>query len=154
LPRPAGVPTRRTARIDRFPSAPQCGGVSRLLLVDDDNDLVEFFGDVLRAEKHVVQTASTGEEGLLALRSANLPDALVLDVDMPVMGGPEMAHKMLLHDAGEQNVPIILVSGNHELPAIAKRMGTPYFLAKPCGIDPFLALLDRALSERRAPLSA
>jgi FixJ family two-component response regulator len=73
---------------------------------------------------------------------------------MPVLGGPGMAHKMLLHDAGEQDIPIILVSGNHELPEIAKRMGTPYFLAKPCGIDPFLKLLDRALSERRAPLSA
>ena len=42
-----------------------------------------------------------------------------------------MAHKMLLHDAGEEDIPIILVSGNHELPEIAKRMGTPYFLAKP-----------------------
>ncbi len=128
--------------------------MANLLLVDDDNDLVEALGDLLRAQEHVVHTASTGEEGLLVLRSDSLPDALVLDVDMPVLGGPGMAHKMMLHDAGEEGIPIILVSGNHELPAIAKEMGTPYFLAKPCGIDTFLKLLDRALSERRAPLSA
>ena len=125
-----------------------------LLIVDDDNDLSESLGDFLRDQGHVVRTASTGEEGLLVLRSASLPDALVLDVDMPVLGGPGMAHKMLLHDAGEEDIPILLVSGNDELPEIAKRMGTPYFLAKPCDIDTFLNLLDRALSEQRAPSSA
>ena len=128
--------------------------MAHLLLVDDDNDLVEALGDLLRAEEHVVHTASTGEEGLLVLRSASLPDALVLDVDMPVLGGPGMAHKMLLHNCGEERVPIILVSGNPDLPEIAERMGTPYFLAKPCRIGAFLELLDRALSERLAPSSA
>jgi CheY-like chemotaxis protein len=96
----------------------------------------------------------TGEEGLQVLRAAPLPDAVVLDVDMPVLGGPGMAHKMLLHDAGEQNIPIVLMSARQDLPQIAQRMGTPYFLAKPCGIDAFLNLLDRALCEQRAPLSA
>ncbi len=128
--------------------------MANLLLVDDDNDLVEALGDLLRARGHIVHIASTGEEGLRVLRSASLPDTLVLDVDMPVLGGPGMAHKMLLHDAGEECIPIILVSGNHELPQIAERMGTPYFLAKPCQIDTFLELLHRALSERRAPMPA
>jgi FixJ family two-component response regulator len=79
---------------------------------------------------------------------------LVLDVDLPVLGGAGMAHEMLLHDAGEENIPIVLVSGSHDLRQIAKRMGTPYFLTKPCVIGAFLKLLDRALSERRAPSSA
>ena len=128
--------------------------MAHLLLVDDDNDLVESLGDLLRREGHVVHTAGTGEEGLQFLRSASLPDAVILDVDMPILGGPGMAHEMLVHDAGEERIPIILVSGNDDLPQIAKRMGTAYFLAKPCGIDAFLHLLDRALSERRAPSSA
>jgi CheY-like chemotaxis protein len=79
--------------------------VSHLLLVDDDNDVVELFAEFLRGEGHQVRTASTGEEGLVALRAAPLPDLLVLDVDMPVLGGPGMAHKMLVHDAGEEKVP-------------------------------------------------
>jgi FixJ family two-component response regulator len=83
-----------------------------------------------------------------------LPDALVLDVDMPVLGGPGMAHKMLLHNAGEQYIPIILMSARPDLPSIAKEMGTSYVLAKPPTIDAFLTLLDRALRERRPPTSA
>jgi len=47
----------------------------------------------------------------------------VLDVDMPVLGGPGMAHKMLLHDAGEQNIPILLMSAREDLAQVAGRMG-------------------------------
>lgn len=128
--------------------------MAQLLLVDDDNDLVDALADLLRSRGHEVRTAATGEQGLQVLRAATLPDALILDVDMPVLGGPGMAHEMLLHDAGEQNIPIFLMSARDDLPAIAARMGTPYFLRKPGSIDAILKLLDRALRERTAPSSA
>jgi CheY-like chemotaxis protein len=127
----------------------------RVLVVDDDLDLIEIFGAVLRDAGHDVRTATSGEEGLRALRSAPLPDVVVLDVDMPPgMSGPEMAHQMLLHDAGEDRVPVILMSGNPDLPAIAKRMGTPYWLSKPGSIGAFLQILERARLDRVAPSSA
>jgi FixJ family two-component response regulator len=69
---------------------------------------------------------------------------------MPVLGGPGMAHKMLLHDAGEEKIPIILMSARPDLPQIAEKMGTSYVLAKPTTIKVFLSLLERALGERRA----
>src|SRR5450432_2945213 len=112
--------------------------MAHLLLVDDDNDIVEAFGDLLRAEGHDVHSASTGEEGLVVLRASPLPDVLVLDVDMPVLGGPGMAHKMLLHDAGEENIPIILMSARDDLPQVARQMGTSYVLRKPASIDSIL----------------
>jgi CheY-like chemotaxis protein len=128
--------------------------MAHLLLVDDNKDLVNVLGEILRGEGHEVHTASTGEEGLVVLRSASLPDAVVLDVDMPVLGGPGMAHKMLRHDGGEEKIPIILMSGREDLPEIAQKMGTSYFLAKPPTLAAFLTLLDRALRERRPPASA
>jgi CheY-like chemotaxis protein len=128
--------------------------MAHLLLVDDDNDIVDALRELLRAEGHEVHTASTGEEGLVVLRASPLPDALILDVDMPVLGGPGMAHKMLLHDAGEEKIPIILMSGSENLREIAREMGTSYVIKKPATIHTFLAMLDRALRERRGPLSA
>jgi CheY-like chemotaxis protein len=127
--------------------------MANLLLVDDNNDLVMSLGEILRGEGHQVRTASTGEEGLRVLRSAALPDAVVLDVDMPVLGGAGMAHKMRSADVGEETIPIILMSGRDDLSKIARKMGTSYFLAKPPTLDAFLSLLDRALRERRAPAS-
>jgi CheY-like chemotaxis protein len=128
--------------------------MAHLLLVDDDDDIIDLFARFLRSEGHEVRSASTGEEGLRALRAAPLPDVLVLDVDMPILGGPGMAHQMLLHDAGEESIPILLMSGREELPEIAARMGTPYFLRKPADSAQFLEVLDRALLERGAPASA
>jgi hypothetical protein len=60
---------------------------------------------------------------------------------------------MLLHDAGEEKVPIVLVSARGDLAEVARRIGTPYFLAKASAGygDNLLKLLDRALRERRAP---
>jgi CheY-like chemotaxis protein len=116
--------------------------------------MAETVQEILRGLGHEVRIASTGEEGLRLLRAAPLPDAVVLDVDMPIMSGPTMAHLMLVHDAGEENVPVMLVSSRHDLPEIAGRLGTPYFLQKTGNISPFLDMLSRALRERAAPRSA
>ena len=128
--------------------------MAKVLIVDDDFDLVECLSDVLLAHGHDVQTARSGEEGLQVLRSTSLPDAILLDVDMPVLGGPGMAHKMMLHDAGEERIPIILSSGRDDLRALAAKMGTPYFIVKPVDLEGLLDLLARALRERVAPSSA
>jgi DNA-binding NtrC family response regulator len=128
--------------------------MAHLLLVDDDSDVVEAFAELLRAHGHQVDTARTGEEGLEALRAAPLPDLVVLDVDMPVLGGPGMAHRMLLHDAGQEKIPILLMSGREDIRQIAEGMGTQYFLKKPGNVQLFLDLVGRALRERVAPSSA
>jgi FixJ family two-component response regulator len=128
--------------------------VANILIVDDDLDIAEAFSDLLQSVGHHVRIASTGEEGLRLLQEPPLPAVIVLDVEMPVLGGPGMAHQMLLHNAGEEKIPIVLVSGNIDLPEIAARMGTPYFLLKPPDIYVFLDLVDRALRERAAPVAA
>jgi CheY-like chemotaxis protein len=128
--------------------------VSNLLIVDDDFDIVECLSDVLRDGGYSVQTARTGEEGLQALRAKPLPDAILLDVDMPVLGGPGMAHEMMLHDAGQEKIPIVLSSGRNDLCALAVKMGTPYSIAKPVALDALLELLARAVRDRVPPTSA
>jgi FixJ family two-component response regulator len=70
------------------------------------------------------------------------------------LSGPGMAHQMLLHDAGEEKIPILLVSARADLPQIASRMGTPYLLAKPCDIHAMVQLVDRSVREHVAPSSA
>jgi CheY-like chemotaxis protein len=125
-----------------------------LLLVDDDHDVAEVFREILGGHGHEVRTAKTGHEGLLALRAAPLPDLVILDVDMPIMTGPAMAHEMLVHDMGEERIPVILVSARHDLPEIAGRMGTPYFLRKTGDVGAFLRMIERVLRERHAPSCA
>src|SRR5688572_19765791 len=104
--------------------------MANVLIVDDNADTVAVSTELLEAAGHQVQTGCNGQEGLRSLRRGPLPDCVLLDVEMPILDGPEMAHEMLLHDAGEENIPILLVSARADLPQLANRMGTPYFLAK------------------------
>lgn len=88
------------------------------------------------------------------LRSAPLAEVVLLDVDMPTMSGPEMAHQMLIHDAGQENIPVILFSARPDLQQIAGRMGTRYFITKTADLGAFAEVFERALRERIAPSSA
>lgn len=132
--------------------------MASVLIVDDQSDIVELSTELLESAGHRVQTGRNGEEGLRSLAAGPLRDCVLLDVDMPVLrlSGPGMAHRMLLHDAGEDRIPILLVSERDDLAEVAGRIGTPYFLAKatPDYGRTLLAILDRALRERRAPAAA
>ena len=130
--------------------------MANVLIVDDDSDTVDLSTELLELAGHRIMKGRNGEEGLKSLGVGPLPDCVVLDVDMPVLSGPEMAHCMLLHGAGEEKIPIVLVSARSDLPEVARRMGTPYFLRKAtCEYGAaLLKLLERALSERRAPATA
>ena len=55
-----------------------------LLLVDDDSDAAQTLSEVLRAEGHAVRIARNGEQGLAEL-ARRLPDAVLLDVEMPCL---------------------------------------------------------------------
>jgi CheY-like chemotaxis protein len=130
--------------------------MARILIVDDSADAVEVTTKLLESAGHQVQKGYNGEEGLKSLDAGPLPDCVLLDVEMPVLSGPGMAHQMLLHDAGEERIPILLVSGRSDLSEVAARMKTPYFLRKATAGygTALLAILDRALRERRPPAAA
>ena len=130
--------------------------MAKVPIVDDNVETVELSTLLLESAGHEIQTGYNGEEGLKSMGTGPLPDCVLLDVDMPVLNGPGMAHQMLLHDAGEERIPILLVSARSDLSEVAARMKTPYFLRKATSDygRTLLTILDRALRERQSPASA
>jgi CheY-like chemotaxis protein len=126
--------------------------MAQLLVVDDDKDVAAILRMVLEPH-HAVSVAENGEEGLRSLNESR-PDLILLDVQMPVLDGPEMAFRLFIEDAGREMIPIVLVSGVPNLAPVAERVGTPYYLPKPVDIEPLLEIVERALTERRAPRPA
>ncbi|HLH30371.1 MAG TPA: response regulator, partial [Terriglobia bacterium] len=108
---------------------------------------------ILQLRGHTVRMAADGEAGLRALQE-HLPDLVILDVEMPVLDGPSMANRMFVHNLGLENVPVVLMSGVFDLPGVAARVGTPYFIAKPFDIPKLMGLIDRVLAERALPRPA
>ena len=105
---------------------------------------------ILQAAGHEVREASNGREGL-DLVAQRPPDLALLDVEMPVLNGPEMAHGLFLRNFGFEKIPIILLSGIVGLQEVAEVVGTPYFLAKPYSPGALLRMVDWALREKIAP---
>jgi DNA-binding NtrC family response regulator len=121
-----------------------------VLVIDDDIDSADVLADIMRAAGHEVSIGYNGQEGL-ELAKRHKPDLVLLDVEMPLLGGPDMAYEMLLHDMGLERVPVVFLSGVPNLTQVAARVGTPYFLAKPYRYATIMAIVERALAERIAP---
>lgn len=124
--------------------------MAKLLIVDDDEDLRELLAEFLAGQGHEVRAASDGDDGLHLL-ARDLPDAVLLDVEMPRLSGPAMAARMLVQDAGLERIPILLFSAGAELPQVALELGTPYYLAKPVDPARLIEMLSRVLLERVCP---
>jgi CheY-like chemotaxis protein len=124
--------------------------MAELCIVDDDADIAETLSEFLRDEGHRVRVAANGEEGLRLL-DEGFPDLVLLDVEMPELDGPGMAHRMFLQNLGRENVPIVFLSGVADLHRVAARVGTPYYLPKPFSLERLLQVLSRALVARVAP---
>jgi len=90
--------------------------MARILVVDDDPDLVESVSVILENKKHEVITAYGGVEGLEKAKREK-PDAMILDVMMPDKNGYDVC-KELKADPGYQNIPILLLT------AVASKIST------------------------------
>lgn len=85
---------------------------TKVLVVDDEPDVVEVVEFCLEQEGYEVVTATNGLEGLGAARAQD-PDLILLDVMMPRENGYRVAHMIREDEAlrlGERRVPIILLT--------------------------------------------
>ena len=121
-----------------------------LLIVEDDPDAADALAEILHLEGHTVRIAYNGQEGLVHLKR-QFPDVVLLDIEMPVLDGPGMAYRMFLHNAGMEDIPVVLLSGVPTVRSIANEVGTPYFLPKPYTFEQLIAMVERVLAERAAP---
>jgi CheY-like chemotaxis protein len=121
-----------------------------ILIANDSQDNLELLGMILKAAGHEVRMVGDGQEAVEAVRE-RMPDLVLLDVEMPVLSGPETAYSLFVEDCGKENIPVVLLSGVVGLDEVAEFVGTPYFLCKPYAVDALLRMIDRALLERIPP---
>lgn len=117
-----------------------------VLVVEDADDAFELVRDVLAGAGFRVVGA---ENGIDAVHTAVklLPDAIVMDLSLPLMGGCE-ATRLLKSDARTRDIPIIALTGDHNYLATAREAGCDAFLTKPCPAERLLDELRRRLRRR------
>ena len=82
---------------------------SKVLVVDDEPDAIDFVKEVLEGEGYEVVSASDGAKGLSAMRSQQ-PNLVILDVQMPKMDGFEVFQEMK-KDESLKAMPVVMLTG-------------------------------------------
>lgn len=119
----------------------------RILVVDDDPEIVSFIKRGLAYEGYTVDTAGDGKEALTKARDKE-PDLVVLDVMMPGMDGVEVAKR--LRQGGDVPILMLTAKGTVTDKVTGLESGADDYLVKPFAFDELLARV-RALLRRRQP---
>ena len=117
-------------------------GKRKVLIVDDDEELVELLSDVFNKDgRFDVRTANNGFDSGMMVRELR-PDLVILYVMLPDINGKEVCHRVR-SDESLEAVKIICISGMVEQDKIAelKAAGANDFMHKPFNVE---RLLDRA----------
>jgi two-component system, OmpR family, KDP operon response regulator KdpE len=119
--------------------------VSRILIVDDEPQILRALAANLRARDFEVDLAPTGERAL-ELAAQHPPDAVILDLGLPGIDGVEVIHGL----RGWSKAPIIVLSvrGDEADKVEALDAGADDYVTKPFGMGELLARLRAAM--RRA----
>jgi two-component system, OmpR family, response regulator MprA len=123
----------------------------RIVLVDDEPALLRSVARSLRFEGYTVTTADDGPAALEAI-AASRPDAVVLDLMLPTLGGLEVCRR--LRAAGE-TVPVLMLTARDAVTARVAGLdaGADDYLGKPFAYEELLARL-RALLRRTTSVSS
>lgn len=121
----------------------------RILVVDDDYDILTQSIDILHMLDYQVVTAVNGREALEKLKAGEKCDAIITDYNMPEMDGVELL-KEVRKEESIAAMPFILRSaaGNNKLKEEVKKFGALY-LDKPHGLGDLEDKLKEALSETK-----
>ena len=119
----------------------------KILIIDDEQSIRDIFSMLLEEKGYLVETAETGKEGLSRARKF-LPDAILLDMNLPDTTGIEVLSK-IKKSLPHTEVIIITAFGTIKNAVEATKMGAYDYLEKPVDNDELLLLISRALEVKR-----
>ena len=118
----------------------------KILIVDDDLEIIESLRYALEGEGHQVVIARDGNQGL-ALAERENPDLLILDMMMPKRSGFLVLEK--LRRVRDEPLPVIMITGNegNRHKAYAELLGVSDYIRKPFAMDRLVGAVDKLLQK-------
>lgn len=121
-----------------------------ILVVDDDEGVRDTFAHTLRLEGYEVRTAHNAEVGLSAVQASH-PDAIILDLRMPLINGLGFLYRLRAQDA-HRSVPVAIITGDHcikdSLATEMQELGAELFF-KPLWVEDIVDMTKSLLAKPR-----
>ena len=120
-------------------------GKKKILVVDDESDILKLTSLRLRKLGYDVLTATNGKEGLDSIRD-NAPDLVLLDMILPVMCGADVCRK-IKDDEQLKHIPVLLftASSNIMTAETAKKLRADDFIVKPFDPEELTKKIEKML---------
>ena len=122
--------------------------MSKILLVDDEPDVIEIVRTRLERDGHVILSAPNGQAALTAA-ATHKPDLVILDVMMPGLDGFEVLRR-LKSGAQTMQTPVIMLTAKTEFSSIAQgwSLDADNYVTKPFQIDELAKIVKDVLIAR------
>lgn len=113
----------------------------RVLVVDDDRDILNVIEIILEDEGYVISTLDNGREVMEEVKK-NMPDLILLDVMLCGIDGRDVCKK-LKSEPLLSLIPIIMISASHNLRGFIEEKGSADgFISKPFDVDNFITVVN------------
>ncbi len=122
---------------------------TKILVVDDEPNIVQTLQDRLEMNEYEVVTAGNGREGLEKFEQEQ-PDVILLDVIMPIMDGHEMLEVLRKRPTG-QSVSVIMLTARSQTQDIARAnaCGIDDYIVKPFDLSELLEKIESVVEHRK-----
>lgn len=104
--------------------------MTKIAIIEDDPTIHQMYRMKFEADGFEVELADDGEEGVAMVRAFH-PDIVLLDLQMPGMGGVEVLKKLRAHPWGK-NIPVMILTniGKEEAPAELSQLDISGYIVK------------------------
>ena len=130
---------------EKNPADPAAASRPRILIVDDDAEIIDTVRFALESKGYEVLIARDGNQGL-AMAESDHPDLVILDMMMPKRSGFLVLEKLKTEQKAGVKVIMITANEGSRHKAYAEMLGVNEYLRKPFAIDKLVETVERLLA--------
>ena len=121
--------------------------MARVLVIDDEPDVVRLIVKVLSGRGHVVQIARDGASALVRVKHEP-PDVILLDSDLPKIDGAEVCRR-IKGDEGTDHIPVVMMTSSYiDIYDVGAEGGPEAFVVRPFVREVLANVVERVLFRR------
>jgi two-component system alkaline phosphatase synthesis response regulator PhoP len=121
----------------------------KILLIDDEPDILEFLSYNFKKSDFIVVTANNGREGIIKA-AEEIPDIIISDILMPELNGIETCREIRKHEMMKSTPFVFLSALNNDYKVLnAMLSGADEYVTKPIRFEYLLSIVKRVVAEKQ-----